>query len=356
MNISTFIYVFTLVFTLWLPVIDALSTNMTKNLKVLVSSNDFPDSAVALLEEHFTVLKSRYINFGEEGLNENKQELLNLIPGCSALIWVSHHQITKELLDKAGPQLKIVSTASAGYNNCNLPELKARGIKLTNTPDVLSAAVGEIAVSLMIAAARRFTENLDQVRRGEWEIGFQKVLGQDLRGSTVGIVGFGGIGQATAKRLAGFEVGKFIYTGHNEKPQAKEFNAQLVPLDELLAESDFILLSAPLTDETRHMINKTTLAKMKKNAIVVNVGRGDLINQDDLYDALKNNQIYAAGLDVTTPEPLPKDHKLFTLSNLFVLPHIGSATVRTRNDMAILAANNVINALYGKPLLTPVRL
>ncbi|VVC88592.1 unnamed protein product [Leptidea sinapis] len=266
MNISTFIYVFTLVFTLWLPVIDALSTNMTKNLKVLVSSNDFPDSAVALLEEHFTVLKSRYINFGEEGLNENKQELLNLIPGCSALIWVSHHQITKELLDKAGPQLKIVSTASAGYNNCNLPELKARGIKLTNTPDVLSAAVGEIAVSLMIAAARRFTENLDQVRRGEWEIGFQKVLGQDLRGSTVGIVGFGGIGQATAKRLAGFEVGKFIYTGHNEKPQ-------------------------------------------------------DLINQDDLYDALKNNQIYAAGLDVTTPEPLPKDHKLFTLSNFRSPPH-----------------------------------
>ncbi|XP_047521529.1 glyoxylate reductase/hydroxypyruvate reductase-like [Pieris napi] len=343
-----------LVLYLSLPVIDA-STNMTKNLKVLVSSNDFADSGIKILEEHFTVLKSRYSGFGDEGLNENMAELMSLIPGCSALIWISHHPITKELLDKAGPQLKLVSTASAGYNNCNVPELKARGIKLSNTPEVLSGAVAEVAVALMIAAARRFPENLDQVKRGVWDgIGFQNVLGLDMRGSTIGIVGFGGIGQATAKRLVGFEVGKFLYSGHREKPEAKEYNAQFVPQETLLTESDFILLAAPLTDETRHMINKTTLAKMKKNAIIVNVGRGDLINQDDLYDALKNKQIYAAGLDVSTPEPLPKDHKLLTLPNLFLLPHIGSATVRTRNDMAELAAKNVVNALYGKPLITPV--
>ncbi|XP_038222429.1 glyoxylate reductase/hydroxypyruvate reductase-like [Zerene cesonia] len=355
MHCFTFVAVSILVFTFTLSASDALTTNMTKNLKVLVSSNDFAESGIKILEEHFTVVKSRYFGFNEEGLNENMQELMNLIPGCSALIWISHHPITKELLDKAGPQLKIVATASAGYNNCNVPELKARGIKLSNTPNVLSAAVAEIAVSLMIGAARRFTENLDQVKRGEWEgIGFQNMLGQDLRDSTIGIVGFGGIGQATAKRLVGFEVGKFLYSGHRERPEAKNFGAELVPLDTLLSQSDFILLSAPLTDETRHMINKTSLAKMKKNAIIVNVGRGDLINQDDLYDALKNKQIYAAGLDVTTPEPLPKDNKLLTLPNCFILPHIGSATVRTRNDMAELAAKNVVNALYGRALISPV--
>ncbi|CAG4959864.1 unnamed protein product [Parnassius apollo] len=327
---------------------------MTKSLKVLVSSNDFPESGMHVLKEHFTVLQSRYINFGEEGLTKNREELLNLIPGCSALVWVSHHPITKELLDRAGPQLKIVSTVSAGYNHCNVPELKARGIKLSNTPNVLSAAVAEIAVALMLGTARRFTENLDQVRRGEWEIGFQKVLGQDIAGSTVGIVGFGGIGQAVVKRLHGFEVGKFLYTGHREKPEAKDLGAEFVNLDTLLTRSDFLVLAVPLTDETRLIINKTTLAKMKKNAILINVGRGELVDQDALYDALKNKDIYAAGLDVTSPEPLPKDHKLLTLPNIFILPHIGSATVGTRDSMAVLAAKNVVNALNGKPLLTPV--
>ncbi|CAH0725533.1 unnamed protein product, partial [Brenthis ino] len=345
---------FVVVASVFLPTTHASPTNMTKNLKVLVSSNDFPESGLNVLREHFTVLQSKYLHFGEEGIKENKEELLKLIPGVSALVWVSHHPITKELLDKAGPQLKIVSTASAGYNHCNLPELKARGIKLANTPNVLSAAVAEIAVGLILGAARRFTENLDQVRRGEWEIGFSKVLGQDVRGSTVGVIGFGGIGQATVKRLSGFEVDKFLYTGHREKPEAKALNAEFTSLDNLLQSSDFILLAVPLTDETRHMINATTLGKMKKNAILINVGRGDLVDQDALYEALKKKDIYAAGLDVTSPEPLPKDHKLLTLPNLFVLPHIGSATVRTRSDMAVLAANNVVNALTGKPLITPV--
>ncbi|KOB67475.1 Glyoxylate reductase/hydroxypyruvate reductase [Operophtera brumata] len=264
--------------------------------------------------------------------------------------------MTSEHLVFPGPQLKIVATVSAGYNHCNPDELRARGVKLSNTPEVLSSTVAEIAVSLMLGAARRFTENLQQVRSGEWEIGFDKVLGQDLRGSTVGFIGFGGIGQATARRLAGFEVAKLVYSGHREKPEAKSLGAEFVSQDELLRQSDFIVLAVPLTNETRHMINSETLATMKKNAILVNVGRGDLVDQEALYDALKSHQIYAAGLDVTTPEPLPKDHKLLTLPNIFILPHIGSATVRTRSDMAVLAANNVVSALTGKPLLTPVHL
>ncbi|CAB3230640.1 unnamed protein product [Arctia plantaginis] len=329
---------------------------MTKNLKVLVSSKDFPPAALKVLQEHFTVLQTHYMNYGEEGKTLTKEDLLKLIPGCSALVWISNLPITKELLDKAGPQLKVVATVSAGYNHCNVDELKARGIKLSNTPNVLSSAVAEIAVGLLLGAARRFNENLAQVASGEWEIGFDKVLGQDIRGSTVGIVGLGGIGQAVVKRLAGFEVSKFIYSGHREKPEGKALGAEFVTQDELLTQSDFIVLAVPLTNETKHMINKDNLAKMKNNAIIVNVGRGDLVDQDALYDALKNKQIYAAGLDVTTPEPLPKDHKLLTLPNLFVLPHIGSATVRTRTEMGVLAANNVINALTGKALITPVQL
>ncbi|CAG9788880.1 unnamed protein product [Diatraea saccharalis] len=325
-----------------------------KDLKVLVSSNDFPDDGLQILRKHFTVLQSRYSHFGEEGANKNKEELLNLVPGCSALVWVSHHPITKELLDKAGPELKMVATASAGYNHCNVEELKARNIKLSNTPNVLSSAVAEVAVTLMLAAARRMTENLEQVRRGEWEIGFGKVLGQEIRGSTVGIIGLGGIGQAVVKRLAGFEVAKFVYTGHKEKPEGKALGANFVSLDELLAQSDFIVLAVPLTSETKHMINSNTLGKMKSNAILVNVGRGDLVDQEALYNALKDKKIYAAGLDVTTPEPLPKNDKLLSLPNIFILPHIGSATVTTRNEMATLAANNVVNALSGKPLITPI--
>lgn len=348
-----FIAVATVVAVL-LPENDALATNMAKNQKVLVSCSDFPEKALNLLGEHFTVLQSNYVNVDKGIVSENKQDLLKKLPGVSALIWAAHLPITKEMLDAAGPQLKIVSTASAGYNHCNLPELKSRGIKLSNTPNVLSGAVAEIVISLMLGAARRFTENLDKIRSGEWEIGFGKMLGQDVRGSTVGIVGFGGIGQATVKRLSGFEVGRFLYSGHREKPEAKALNAEFTSLDNLLKESDFIVLAVPLTDETRHMINETTLGKMKKNAILVNVGRGDLVDQEALYNALKNNDIYAAGLDVTSPEPLPKDHKLLSLPNLFVLPHIGSATLRTRSDMAVLASNNVINALSGKPLITPI--
>ncbi|XP_045451241.1 glyoxylate reductase/hydroxypyruvate reductase-like [Melitaea cinxia] len=341
------------VVNVFLPVNDALSLNMTKNLKVVVSSNNYPESGLQILREHFTVIKSPNTHFGEEGA-VNNMELLKYVPGASALVWITHYPITKELLDAAGPQLKMVATVSAGYNHCNVPELKARGIKLANTPNVLSSAVAEIAVGLIIGTARRFTENLENVRRGEWILDFDKGLGQDIRGSTVGIIGLGGIGQATVKRLSGFEVGKFLYTGHREKPEAKALNAEFTSLDNLLKQSDFVVLSVPLTDETRHMINSTTLGKMKKNAILINVGRGDLVDQDALYEALKNNDIYAAGLDVTTPEPLPKDHKLLSLPNLFVLPHIGSATVRTRNDMAVLAANNVVNGLTGKPLITPV--
>lgn len=334
----------------------ATDDTMTKNLKVLVSSNDYPPSALKILEDHFTVLQSRYLNFGQEGSTLGREEILKLIPGCSALVWISNLPITNEILDAAGAQLKIVSTVSAGYNHCNPEELRARGIQLTNTPNVLSPAVAEVAVGLLLSASRRFTENLDQVRRGEWEIGFDKVLGQDLRDSTVGIIGLGGIGQAVVKRLSGFDVARFIYSGHREKPEAKALRAEFVSQDTLLEQSDFIVAAVPLTNETKLMINKETLGKMKPNAVFVNVGRGDLVDQDALYDALKNKQIYAAGLDVTTPEPLPKDHKLLTLSNLFVLPHIGSATVRTRREMAELAANNIVNGLTGKPLLSPVKL
>nr|XP_013189824.1 unnamed protein product [Amyelois transitella]XP_013189825.1 unnamed protein product [Amyelois transitella] len=343
------------IFTLIASAALVCSENSTMaNLKVLVSSKDFPESGLKILREHFTVLQTQHLNFGEEGKTQNYEELLKLIPGCTALVWLSHHPITNELLDKAGPNLKMVATVSAGYNHCNVDELKARGIKLSNTPDVLSAAVAELAVSLMLGAARRFTENLQQVRSGKWEIGFDVVLGQEIRGSTVGIIGFGGIGQAVAKRLSGFDVNKFLYTGHREKPEAKALGAEFVSLDNLLAQSDFILLAVPLTNETKLMINQTTLGKMKQNAILINVGRGDLVDQDALYEALKNKKIYAAGLDVTTPEPLPKDHKLLSLPNVFILPHIGSATVRTRSDMGVLAARNVVQALSGKPLITPV--
>lgn len=322
--------------------------------KVLVSSNDFPESALNILREHVVVIQTKYNNFGEEGRVQNAQELLKLIPGCSGLVWISDQPISVELLDAAGSSLKIVSTSSAGYNHCRPAELLKRNIKLTNTPNVLSAAVSEVAIMLMLGAARRLTENLQLVRSGEWEISFNKMLGTDVSGSTVGIVGLGGIGQAVCTRLSGFQVGSILYTGHKEKTEGKALGAKFVSLEELLSESDFVILCVPLTDETRGMINARTISKMKKNTIIINVGRGDLIDQDALYNALRNGDIYGAGLDVTTPEPLPKDHELLTLPNIFITPHIGSATKATRRKMAELAANNIVNYFLNKPLITPV--
>jgi glyoxylate/hydroxypyruvate reductase len=177
------------------------------------------------------------------------------------------------------------------------------------------------------------------------------MLGTEIRDSTVGIVGFGAIGQTVAKRLSGFDVKKILYSGHREKPEGKNFNADFVPFHELVERSDFIFIICPLTDETRKMFSHEIFGKMKKNCVLINIARGDIVDQDALIDALKSGKIFAAGLDVMSPEPLPSDHELLKLDNCVIIPHLGSATIRTRDDMSKTAALNILNGLSGNSMV-----
>ncbi|EFN69476.1 Glyoxylate reductase/hydroxypyruvate reductase [Camponotus floridanus] len=225
----------------------------------------------------------------------------------------------------------------------------------SGTRRVASAAVAEIAILLMLSAARRAYEGRtlleqNQVKRGpQWL--WTNRLGQELRGSTVGIFGLGHIGQTIVKRLVAFEVERFIYTGHSRKKEGDELGATFVSFDDLLKQSDYLVVAAPLTNETKGLFDDSVFDKMKKTSIFVNIARGQIVNTDSLVRALRNKKIFAAGLDVTDPEPLSPDHELLKLPNAEIIPHLGSATIKTRNDMSTIAAQNILHGLEGKPLV-----
>lgn len=232
----------------------------------------------------------------------------------------------------------------------DVEEIKKRGIKIGYCPNASTPAVAEITVMLILSAARRAHEGRLKLEQADVYPTFQWMVGFDLRGSTVGIVGLGNIGQEVLKRLSSFQVAKFLYTGHSRKAEGDKLGAEFKSLDELLYESDVIVVATPLNSETLGMFDDEAFAKMKKNAVFVNVGRGKVVKTEALVRALKNKTIFAAGLDVTDPEPLPPHHELLKLPNAVILPHLGSATVKTREEMAMIAAENIINALEGKPL------
>ncbi|GLG94316.1 Glyoxylate reductase/hydroxypyruvate reductase [Gryllus bimaculatus] len=280
-----------------------------------------------------------------------REELLKKVKGKDALFCLLTDKIDKELLESAGPSLKVIATMSTGYDHIDVPEIKKRGIKLGYTPDVLTDAVAELTVGLLLATSRRLFEAHQEILNGGW--GSWSPLwmcGPGLATSTVGIVGLGRIGIEVAKRLHTFNPSQILYTSRSDKPEAKPFGGIRVPLDELLAQSDFIVVTCALTPETKEMFNDETFAKMKSSAIFVNTSRGGVVDQPALQRALESGKIAAAGLDVMTPEPLPPDHPLLQLKNCVIIPHIGSATTKTREDMCILTAKNIIAALQGEPL------
>lgn len=311
--------------------------------KVVITHNDVPQSAINLLREKCDVTICE---------TNTRSEILEKIQGVDAIFWGSHAKLDAEALDAAGAKLKCVSTMSVGIDYVDVQEVKRRNIPLGYTPNVLNSAVADVAIGLAIAASRRFHEGRLKIESSEWERRQQWLLGQEIRESVVGIVGFGGIGSTIAKRLSGFDVKQFLYCGHNPKPAAEKFNAKFVTFNELVKESDFIFIICPLTDETRKLFNAEVFAKMKVSSVLINVARGDIVDQDDLYDALKNNKIFAAGLDVMSPEPLPADHKLLKLDNCFIIPHLGSATFKTRSDMALTAAMNILCGLAEIPMIS----
>ncbi|MED6273642.1 hypothetical protein CHARACLAT_008619 [Characodon lateralis] len=287
-----------------------------------------------------------------------RNELLQNVKGVDGLLCVLTEKIDAELLDAAGPNLKVLSTMSVGFDHLSLEELKKRGIRVGYTPEVLTDAVAELTVALLLATSRRLIEATHEAKTGGW--GTWRTLwlcGYELANSTVGILGLGRIGVAIAERLAPFKVKKFIYTDVAPRPElAKVINAEYVSLDELAKQSDFLSVCCALTPETKEICNKDLFAKMKNTSIIINTSRGGVVNQEDLYEALSTGQIAGAGLDVTVPEPLPTSHPLFTLKNCVILPHIASASYSTRNAMSALATNNLLLGLRGQPMIKELKL
>ncbi|CAA3033236.1 glyoxylate reductase hydroxypyruvate reductase-like [Olea europaea subsp. europaea] len=280
---------------------------------------------------------------------------------------------------------------SAGYDNVDVPMLRARGIPVGHTPRVLDDAVADIAMALLLTASRRLQEGRRAMEQGGWLAGRpQWMLGRDVAGSTVGVVGLGGIGQAFARRARAFNIARLLYTGHRPKPEAQDLGAEFVSLDELLAQSDFVLCACPLNAETQNLFDARAFGKMKNTATFINVSRGGncsrhagsianstplrggqaevgnlldtadacrfagCVDQDALLAALKSGQIWAAALDVMSPEPLPTDHPLLRQHNCVLFPHCGSATIETRNAMACRAAENILCGLEGKAMPSPI--
>jgi lactate dehydrogenase-like 2-hydroxyacid dehydrogenase len=285
-----------------------------------------------------------------------REVLLQKVRGCDGLVTMLTEQIDQELMEVAGPQLKVVSNYAVGYNNIDVPAAKSRGIKIGNTPGALTEATADTAATLLLAAARHAADGIDAVKTGRWKcwepLGY---IGADLMGKTIGIVGMGRIGHALARRFhRGWDM-NVIYTSRSPKPEYEtDINAQRVDFDTLLKESDFVSIHCDLNPSTRGLFNYEVFQKMKRTAVLVNTARGLNIVQHDLYRALKEGLIASAGLDVTEPEPLPLSDPLLTLKNVVILPHVGSATFATRTRMAEIAAENLLRGLKGEPLLHEV--
>lgn len=285
-----------------------------------------------------------------------RDELLRAVEGCDGVMTLLTDRVDAELLDCAGPGLKVVSNYAVGFDNVDVAECTRRGIPVGNTPGVLTETTADLAWTLLMAAARRIVEGADYVRAGKWKTwGPLLLLGPDVHGATLGIVGFGRIGQAVARRAQGFAM-TVLYHDPNRLPDevTQPLGATYVELDELLARSDFVSLHVNLTDDTRHLINAQRLALMKPTAVLVNTARGPVVDTRALDAALRDGVIWAAALDVTDPEPIPADDPLLGHERCLVVPHIASASNATRAKMAEMAALNLLAGVRGERLPTPV--
>jgi glyoxylate reductase len=285
-----------------------------------------------------------------------RDELLRSIDGCEGVLTLLTDKVDAEFLDRAGAQLKVVSNYAVGFDNVDIPECTRRGIPVGNTPGVLTETTADLAWALLMGAGRRVAEGDRYVRAGRWKTwGPLLLLGPDVSGATLGIVGFGRIGQAVARRAAGFAM-TILYHDVQRLPDdvTGPLGATYVEMDELLTRSDYVSLHVNLTPETKHLIDADALRKMKSTAVLVNTSRGPVVDGLALFEGLRDGVIFAAGLDVTDPEPLPADDPLLTLENCLVVPHIASASRATRGKMAEMAAANLLAGLRGDRLPTCV--
>lgn len=291
-----------------------------------------------------------------EELPPPRRVLLERVKGVDGILSLLTSKIDAAVMDTAGPQLKVISNYAVGFDNIDIPEATRRSIPVGNTPGVLTDTTADFAFALLMAAARRLVEGDKYSRAGKWKTwGPKLLLGADVHGATLGLVGFGRIGKAMAKRATGFDMRVLFYDPANPNdPKAAALGADSVDFDTVLSQSDFVSLHTPLTDDTYHLIDAEALRKMRRDAILINSARGPIIDNAALYDALKNGQIAYAALDVTEPEPIPVDSPLLELDNIIIAPHMASASRATRDKMAEMAAANLLAGLKGERLPTCV--
>jgi len=284
-----------------------------------------------------------------------RAELLRRVAGAEAIVSLLTERIDGEVLDAAGDQLRVVANVAVGYNNIDVVACRERGVTVTNTPDVLTEATADIAMGLILMVTRRLGEGERVIRRREpWQWGMSYMLGTGLQGKTLGIIGLGGIGAATARRARAFGM-RVVYSSRNAgAPElVQELQAPRMELDELLGEADVVSLHCPYTDATHHLIGAEQLDRMKDSGYLINTARGPIIDEAALATALTSGTIAGAGLDVFEREPAVHEG-LVDLDNVVLLPHLGSATLETRAAMASLAADNALAVLRGQRPRTPV--
>ena len=305
-------------------------------------TREIPDAGLQPLRE------ATKVKLWDQELPPSAEELDELLQGCDGAITLLTDHIDGSVLDRH-PSLRVISNFAVGFDNIDVPAATERGVLVCNTPDVLTNATADHTWALLLAAARRIPESIAYVRAGKWKTwGPLLLLGREVSGATIGIVGLGRIGKEVAKRARGFDMRVLAFDPFEDGVFAREHEVTYVPLEQLLVDSDFVTLHVALTDETQHLIGAPELGRMKLTAILVNASRGPVVDTDALVDALRNGSILGAALDVTDPEPLSADHALVNMTNCIVVPHTASATVQTRDRMAELAARNLLAGLRGE--------
>ena len=313
--------------------------------KVLVT-REIPDAGLRPLE-----------GFDVTVLSESppeRGELLQAVRGAAGILPTVTEKMDAEVMDAAGDGLKVIANMAVGYDNIEVEAATERGVVVTNTPEVLNETTADTAFMLLLAAARRLGEAERLLRSGGWDAwGPKQLTGPDVWGKRLGVIGFGRIGQALARRAGGFDMDLVYHDQYRNEEAECELGARYLELDELLGTSDFVSIHTPLTPETTHLIGAEELERMKPEAVLVNTSRGPVVDESALVNALAGRLIFAAGLDVYENEP-EVHPKLLELENVVLAPHIGSASIETRDKMAALAAENLAAVLRGEEPKTPV--
>ena len=308
-----------------------------------------PEEIVDKLSSQFHVKM-----WSEDDVPVPRDVLLKEIEEVDGLICLLTEKIDEEVLDQAR-QLKVISNIAVGYNNIDIQAAAEKGIIVTNTPGVLTETTADLSFALLMAAARRVVEGSDFLRSGEWGAwSLMQMTGQDIYGANLGIIGMGRIGEALVKRAKGFDMNVLYYNRTRKLEKEEELGIGYREMKDLLQQSDFVCLLLPYSPEVHHLIGKEELSLMKRNAILVNTARGGIVDEEALFHSLKTGEIWGAGLDVFEQEPVPTNHPLLSLPNVVTLPHIGSASLKTRMKMAQLAADNIVSVLTGNKAITPV--